>query len=149
MLQEQINQDYISAMKARDKVRSTTLNFLRAKIKDVMIEKRIDSLGDEEVIGVIKKQVKQRQDSIEQFGQGGRQDLVDQEMAGLTILEEYLPEQMSDEQIEGIVGEVVKEEGATSMKDMGKVMKAVLVKTGGNADSKIVSEMVKKVLGSL
>ncbi len=146
MLQEQINKDYITAMKARDSVKSSTLNFLRAQLKNVSIEQQTEKLSDDAVIAVLKKQIKQRQDSIEQFKQAGRTELVDKESAELAVLQEYLPEQMSAEQIEVIVKDAVAELQASSMKDMGRVMKAVGEKTGGNADNKVVSEVVKKIL---
>ena len=92
MLEEKIGKDYIQAMKDGDKVRSQTLSFLRAQLKNILIEKRVDKLDDEEVIPVIKKQVKQRQESIIQFEKGGRQDLAGKETAELAILKEYLPD---------------------------------------------------------
>ena len=109
MLEEQINNDYIKAMKDRDKLRSSTLNFLRAHIKNILIEKRIDKLEDPDVVLVIKKQVKQRQESIVQFEKGGRQDLAGKESAELTILKEYLPEEMSEQDLEGLVTSSIEE----------------------------------------
>jgi len=149
MLEQQINQDYIAAMKAKDSQKSTTLNFLRAKIKDIYIANRVEKLEDAEVVAVIKKQVKQRQDSIEQFKAGGREDLVAKESAELDMLKGYLPEEMSEEILQPIVDEAVKESGATSMKDMGNVMKALMPKVAGKADNKLVSDLVKKTLASL
>lgn len=146
MLQEQINKDYIAAMKARDSVKSGTLNFLRAQIKNVAIEKKAEQLDDTDVIAIIKKQIKQRQDSIEQFKQAGRTELVDKESGELDVLATYLPEQMSNDQIQEIVTAVIAELQATSMKDMGQVMKAVGDKTQGNADNKVVSQIVKQTL---
>lgn len=149
MLSKKLTADYITAMKAKDSFRVSTINFLRAQIKNVMIDRKIDELDDVEVITIIKKQVKQRQDSIEQFTKGGRKDLADKEQSELEILKEYLPEEMSAEQLEPIVNEAIKEVGATSMKEMGLVMKAVAVKVAGKADNKLVSELVRKALGSL
>lgn len=146
MLQDQINKDYIAAMKARDTEKSSTLNFLRAQLKNVIIEKKTQELEDTDVIAVIKKQIKQRQDSIEQFKEGGRMELVQKEQKELEVLASYLPEQLSAEQIESVVSEVIQEAQANSMKDMGRVMKAVQEKTQGNADNKMVSELVKKAL---
>ena len=146
MIEERINKDYIQAMKDRDTVKSGTLNFLRAQLKNVHIDKKVQSLEDADVIAVIKKQIKQRQDSIEQYSKGGRQDLADKETAEMNILKTYLPEEMSEAEILKIIGEAVKEVQASSVKDMGKVMKAVAPKVAGRADNKLVSDLVKKAL---
>jgi len=149
MLEEQISEDYVKAMKSRDKVRSSTLNFLRAQIKNILIEKKIDKLDDQEVIVVIKKQVKQRQESIVQFEKGGRQDLAGKESTELVLLREYLPEEMSEKELEGLVTSSIEEAKAESMKDMGKVMKIVTGKVQGKADNKLVSELVKRALSQV
>lgn len=149
MLEEQISQDYIKAMKARDKVKSSTLSFLRAQLKNILIERKIDSLEDKDVITVIKKQVKQRQDSIMQYEKGGRQDLAGKESAELAILREYLPEEMPESELEGFVTEAIEEAQAGSMSDMGKVMKIVTGKVQGRADNKLVSELVKRALSQI
>ena len=146
MLHDQIDKDYIAAMKAKDKLKSATLNFLRAQLKNVVIEKRVDKLEDSDVVTVLKKQIKQRQDSISQYEKAGRQDLVEQESGELAVLKGYLPEEMSADQIKAIIAGVISETGANSMKDMGTVMKSVQEKTAGNADNKLVSELVKSAL---
>ena len=146
MLEERIAKDYVQAMKDRDHVRSSTLNFLRADLKNVRIDKRADHLEDGDVVAVIKKQIKQRQDSIDLYGQGGRQDLVEKESAEMADLKGYLPQEISEEELKVFVQEAVHETGAQSMKDMGKVMKALFVKVQGRADNKLVSAMVQKVL---
>ena len=146
MLEERIQKDYVQAMKDRDSLRSGTVNFLRAQLKNVRINERKDALTDEDVISVIKKQIKQRQDSIEQFKAGGRQDLVTKEEAELKILKSYLPEELGEAQLQSIIRETMKETGASSMKDMGTLMKAVGAKIQGRADNKLVSELVKKSL---
>ena len=148
-LDEQITQDYIQAMKSRDSLKSGALNFLRAQLKNVRIEKKVEKLDDNDVIGVIKKQIKQRQDSIEQFRQGNRSDLVQKEEAELALLKGYLPQEMDTAQLQAIVQQAIKEVQAVSVKDMGKVMKAVLDKVGGRADSKAVSELVKTSLSKI
>ncbi|HQP10077.1 MAG TPA: GatB/YqeY domain-containing protein, partial [Candidatus Omnitrophota bacterium] len=102
MLEEQIGKDYIQAMKDRDSVRSSTLSFLRAQMKNVIIDKKVKGLSDEDVITVIKKQIKQRQDSIAQFKQGGREDLVQKEQAEADFLSAYLPASLSDEELRAI-----------------------------------------------
>jgi uncharacterized protein YqeY len=149
MLEEKLNQDYIAAMKAKDAVRSSTISFLRAQVKNVRIDRRLEKVEDADVIAVIKKQIKQRQESIEQYKAGNRQDLVEKESAELAILKSYLPEEMSEGLLKQIIADALKEAQATSMKDMGKVMKIVTTKVAGNADNKVVSELVKQSLSSL
>lgn len=146
MIEEKINKDYIQAMKDRDTVRSSTLNFLRAHLKNVHIDKKISVLEDADVITIIKKQIKQRQDSIEQFQKGGRQELADKEIKEMEILKSYLPQEMSESDLQVIITRTVKELQASSMKDMGAVMKAVAPTVAGRADNKLVSELVRKAL---
>ena len=146
MLEDKITQDYIQAMKSKETAKASALSFLRAQIKNMMIDKRVEKAADEDVIAVIKKQVKQRQDSIEQFTKGGRADLVEKEKAELSILLSYLPAEMSDDELKKIIAETVKATQASSMKDMGKVMKELLPKIAGKADSKKVSDLVKASL---
>ncbi len=134
------------AMRAKDSVKLNTLRFLQSAIKNREIELRPNPMTDDESMGVIKKLVKQRKESIEQYKAGNRQDLVDQEAAELKILETYLPAQMSKEQVEKLVAEVIASTGAKSVKDMGPVMKEVLAKSGGAADNKLVSELVRSKL---
>ncbi len=134
------------AMRAKDSVKLNTLRFLQSAIKNREIELRPNPMTDDESMGVIKKLVKQRKESIEQYKAGNRQDLVDQEAAELKILETYLPAQMSKEQVEKLVAEVIAATGAKTVKDMGPVMKEVLAKSGGAADNKLVSELVRSKL---
>jgi len=149
MLQDQIDNDYKKAMLEKNQVKSSTVSFLRAQIKNVIIDKKTDKLPDVEVIAIIKKQVKQRQDSIEQFGKGGRTDLVEKEKAELNILLSYLPAEMLETDLKGIVEAAVKEAQATGVKDMGKVMKVLLPQVAGKADSKRVSDLVKEILSRM
>jgi len=146
MLFEKIAENYKQAMKQKDAAMVATLSFLRAQLKNVAIEKRQETLEDADVITVIKKQVKQRQDSIEQFEKGGRTDLAEKEKAELAVLKSYLPEELSEAALGALIDEVVKASGASSLKDMGKVMKEVQAKVAGRADGKAVSEMVKAKL---
>ena len=145
-LEEKISQDYVQAMKARDSFTSSVVSFLRAQIKNVKIDKRLEKVPDEEVISVIKKQVKQRQDSITQFKAGGRTDLAQKEEKELLILKNYLPPEISLDQLKKIVEEVVSASGATSIKDMGRVMKNVLERVAGQADNQTVGALVKERL---
>ena len=148
-LEEQINKDYIQAMKDKATEKSGALSYLRAMIKQVKVDKRLEQVADDEVIAVIKKQIKQRQDSIEQFEKGGRPELAAKENAELVIMKVYLPQEMSAEEITAAIKAVIKESGASSMKDMGSVMKAVRERTGARADGKLVSELVKGELSAL
>ena len=138
-----IMNDIKEAMKSKDQLKLSTLRFLHSAIKNREIELRPNPLNDDEAMGVLKKLVKQRKESIEQYKAGGRQDLVDQESSELKILEAYLPAQMSKEQVEKLVAEVMAATGAKTIKDMGPVMKEVLAKSGGAADNKMVSEIVR------
>jgi len=147
-LEEKIFNDYKQAMKDSDKVASSALNFLRANLKNAAISLKKDALGDAAVISVIKKMVKQRQDSIEQFGKGGREDLVAKEAGELAILKAYLPAEISLEQLKQIIEEVVSETQASSLKDMGKVMKEVIERTASRADAKTVSGLVRERLSN-
>ena len=149
MLEDQISNDYKEAMKSRNAVKSSTLSFLRAHIKNAVIDQRAERADDATIIAVIKKQVKQRQDSIEQYEKGGRQDLAAKEQQEMEILKSYLPQEMSTDKLRGIITEAVKEAGAAGMKDMGKVMKVVMPKVSGQADNKMVSELVKEALSQM
>lgn len=146
MLEEKILNDYKEAMKSRDSLKSSALSFLRADIINVAMEKKKKALDDNEVIAVIKKQIKQRQDSIEQFKKGNRLDLADKEAKEMEILKAYLPPQLSEEELKKIIDEAVTAVGAQGPKDMGKVMKEVMGKVGTGADSKLVSDLVKAKL---
>ncbi|MBF0510929.1 MAG: GatB/YqeY domain-containing protein [Candidatus Omnitrophica bacterium] len=145
-LEEKISQDYVSAMKARDSLTSSVVSFLRAQIKNVKVDKRLDVVSDDEVIGVIKKQVKQRQDSIAQFKAGNRMDLADKEEKELNILKGYLPAEMPLEQLKIIIEEVVSQTNAASIKDMGMVMKEVILRVKSQADNQTVGALVKERL---
>ncbi len=143
MLEEKILLDYKEAMKAKDALKSSVLNFLRAEMINVAIAKKKKALDDNDCIAVIRKQLKQRQDSIEQFKQGNRQDLVDKETRELEILKSYLPEELSQEELGKVIEEAIQSTQAGGLKDMGKVMKEVSAKVAGRADGKLISDMVK------
>jgi len=145
-VREQLTADVKSAMIAKDSLKLTTLRFLQAAIKNREIEVRPNAITGDEVMGVIKKLVKQRKESIEQYQAGGRKDLADQEAAELKILEAYLPAQMDRAQVEKIVADVMAALGAKTIKDMGPVMKEVQARTAGAADGKMVSEIVRAKL---
>jgi len=145
-VRDQILEDMKTAMKARDAIRLDAIRFLQAAIKKQEIDSRPNPLTEEDVSNVIKKMAKQRKESIEQFKAAQRQDLVDKETAELKILEGYLPKQMDPAAVEKIVADTIKELNASSLKDMGAVIKAVITKTAGQADNKTISELVKSKL---
>ncbi len=149
MLEEKVLNDYKEAMKARDALKISVLSFLRAEMKNAAIARKKDSLDDNEVIAVIRKQVKGRQESIEQFKKGNRQDLADKESQELEILKSYLPQELPEDEIKKIIEGVIVETGAQGMKDMGKVMKEVAAEVCGKADSKLVSDLVRQRLAVL
>lgn len=146
-LREQIMSDVKTAMRDKDSLKLNTLRFLQSAIKNREIELRPNPINGDEVMAVVKKLVKQRKESIEQYVAGGRQDLADQEAAELKILEAYLPAQMGRDQIEKLVVDVIQALGAKTVKEMGPVMKEVLARSGGAADNKTVSEIVRAKLG--
>lgn len=146
MLTEKIFNDYKEAMKARDALRSSVLSFLRADMLNQATAKKKDKLDDAEVITVIKKQVKQRQDSIEQFTAGGRLDAAEKEKKELEMLKAYLPAELSAEKIKALIEEAIVSTGASGIKDMGKLMKELTVKIAGGADGKLVSDLVRQRL---
>lgn len=145
-IRETIMNDIKTAMKEKDSLKLNTLRFLNSAIKNREIEMRPNPITSEEIMGVIKKLVKQRKESIEQYSAAARQDLVDQETAELKILETYLPAQMSRSQVEALVAEIISKTGAKSVKDMGPVMKEVIARSQGTADNKLVSEIIKAKL---
>lgn len=145
-LLKQIDQDLVKALKSGDRLAADTLRGLKSDIKYFQLEKRVDEVSDEDIIGVISSSAKRRRDSIEQFKAGGRQDLVDKESRELEIVQQYLPQQLTEDDIEKIVKEAVEETGAQSPSDMGKVMKAVMPKVKGRADGKIVQKIVTRSL---
>ena len=146
-LNEQIAADLTAAMKAKDATRLATLRMLKAAVMNKGVDKGRD-LDDAEVQQVVASLVKQRRDSIEQFAGAGRTDLVDKETAEIAVLEHYLPPAASAEDIDAAVAAAITETGASSPRDMGKVMKAVMPKLAGrNADGKAVNEAVRRKLG--
>ena len=145
-LSERIVSDLTAAMKSQDAQRTSTLRMVKAAMMNRKIEKGAD-LDDDDVQKLLRSLVKQRRDSIEQYEKAGRQELVDKEAAEITVIETYLPQAASAAEIEQAVAAAIAETGATSMKDMGKVMKATQAALAGkNADGKQVSEAVKAKL---
>ena len=149
-LKDRISEDIKTAMKAKDKVRLETVR----SIKKVILEKEVsvrpqgqDTLTESQETEVLVQQAKQRREAIEMFRQAGRDDLVEQQVQELAIIEEYLPKQLSDEEVGVVVDEVVASVGATSIKDMGKVMGPVMQQLKGKADGQKIQAIVKAKLG--
>jgi uncharacterized protein YqeY len=135
-----------TAMKAGDKDRLKVVRLIMAAVKQVEVDQRVE-LDDAGVLSVLDKMVKQRRDSVEQFQKGDRQDLADIELAEIVVLEDYLPEQLSDAELEAMIDEAISSTGAETIRDMGKVMGAIKDRAAGRADMGAVGARVKARLG--
>ena len=147
-LKNQITEDMKSAMKAGDKDRLKVVRLILASVKQVEVDKRVE-LDDAGVLAVLTKMVKQRRDSVEQFEKGDREDLAKIERDEIVVIEQYLPEQLSAEELATMVDDVIRETGAESIRDMGKVMGQIKAKAAGRADMGAVSATVKERLNAL
>lgn len=145
MLKEKLMADLKDAMKEKNEIKKNTVQMVRAAILQVEKDKQIE-LNDNQIVDIIAKEVKKRNDSLSDYEKGGREDLVNQIKEEISYLNIYLPEQLSIEEVEKIVKDVISEVGATSMKDMGAVMKAAKEKIGASSDGKTINEVVKKLL---
>lgn len=145
-LQEKLNQEIKSAMLAKDHDRLGTLRMLKSALGYVQIEKKVETLPDPEFIALVQKEVKKRRDAAEQFEKGGRPELAAKEKQEITVLESFLPQPLSDAELEALVREAIAETGATSKKEMGPVIKAAQAKAAGRAEGKTISQMVGKLL---
>ncbi len=145
-LKERITEDMKGAMRAGEKDRLGTIRLALAAIKQREVDERI-VLDDAQVLAVLEKMIKQRKEAITQFRSGGRADLVAKESAEIALLETYLPSRMSDAELDSLIAEAIAASGATSVKDMGKVMSAVKSKAQGRADMGVVSARVREKLG--
>ncbi len=149
-IKDRLKEDLKSAMRGavsdpQQKIRLSTIRVLNAEIKNAEIMKKSE-LTDEEVVAIVQRQIKSRKESIEQYGKGGRQDLVEKEEAEAAILLDYLPEQLSDEELRTMVAEAIRETGAASPKDMGKVMGALMPRVKGRAEGGRISKMASELL---
>jgi uncharacterized protein YqeY len=144
-IKDTLKADMITAMKGKEKERLECIRFIQSAVKKVEIDTRKD-LDDAAVTGILMNLAKQRRDSIDQFRKGGREDLATKEEAELKILQNYLPQQMSSDELGALVANAIKETGATGMKEMGAVIKAVMAKSAGRAEGSAISEMVKQKL---
>ena len=145
MLKEKLLQDLKNSMKEKNEIRKNAIQMVRAAILQVEKDKGI-TLEDDKILEIIANEVKKRKDSLEDYKKGGRQDIVDQVEEEIKILSEYLPEQLSAEEVEKEVKEIIQELNATSIKDMGKVMKLAKERLGAKADGKTINEAAKKIL---
>lgn len=145
MLKEKLLEDLKECMKTKNTTRKNVIQMVRAAILQVEKDKQI-SLDDNQIIDIIAKESKKRKDSLSDYEKSGREDLINEIKEEIEILAEYLPKQLSVKEIEEIVKQVISEENATSMKDMGKVMKASKERIGAASDGKTINEVVKKLL---
>ena len=145
-LQERVGQEIKTAMLARDAERLGTLRLLKSAIGYAQIERKTDNLSDAEVITITQKEIKKRRDSIEQFEKGNRPELAAKEKQEIVVLESFLPQPLSAEELEALVRATIQELGAASKKEMGAVIKAVQAKAAGRADGKRISALVGKLL---
>lgn len=145
-LKEQLAQDLKSSMKNRETIRKNTVQMIRTAILQIEKDKKV-TLEDEDILDVIAKQLKQRRDVLPEYEKSGREDLISQLKEEMDVLMGYLPKQLTDEELRPIVEAAVKETGAASMRDMGKVMAAVMPQIKGRADGKAVNAIVKDLIG--
>ncbi|MCC3863283.1 GatB/YqeY domain-containing protein [Terrisporobacter petrolearius] len=144
-LKQKLQEDLKSSMKNKDAIKKSVITLIRASIKQYEVDNRVE-LGDNEIVDLIAKQLKQTRDSREEFLKAGREDLVSKAEAEIEVLKEYLPQQLSEEELNKIVISTISEVGATSMKDMKKIMTSIMPKVKGRADGKLINELVKKNL---
>lgn len=140
-----LNEEMVAAAKSQNKIRLSAVRMIKSTLHNKEIS-LMRPLNEAEVLQVLSSMIKQRKDSIEQFAKGGRTDLVEKEEAELKVIQEFMPAQMSEEEVDAIIKKTIEEAGAVSIKDMGKVMKLVMPKLTGVADGKIVGEKVKAFL---
>ena len=142
----QIQQELKAAMLAKDADRLSTLRLLKSAIGYAQIEKKNENLPEADLIAIVQKEIKKRRDAIEQFQAGGRPELAEKEESEIRVLEHFLPKQLTGEELEQLVREVIRDVGATGKKDMGPVIKAVQTKATGRADGKTISAVVGRLL---
>lgn len=144
-LSDRLNEDMKQAMRSQDKFRLSVIRMIRSAIKNIEIDQR-RTLDDNEVLDILSREIKQRRDSLIEFDKAGRDDLADAVKAEITVIADYLPQQLTEEELRTIVQETVREVGASSKADMGKVMGALMPKVKGRADGKLVNQLVQESL---
>ncbi|MFZ5989813.1 MAG: GatB/YqeY domain-containing protein [Bacillota bacterium] len=145
-LKERLLEDMKIAMRDKDTIKKNTVQMARSAVLQIEKDSRI-TLDDDGILEIIAKEVKKRRDALPEFEKAGRQDLVDNLKAEIDVLLQYLPKQLTEEELEVIVKDTIQETGASSAKDIGKIMQAVLPKIKGRADGKMVNQIVKKLIG--
>lgn len=145
-VKQRLLDDMKAAMRSRDQVTLSTIRMVNAAIKNAEIDQRRD-LTDDEITAVLVKEVKQRQDALVEFGRGKRQDLVDQARAEIAVLQRYLPEPLSEQDIRDLARQVIAAVGANGPRDLGRVMQALQPRVRGRADGKLVNQIVRELLG--
>ncbi|AJY76322.1 GatB/YqeY domain-containing protein [Paenibacillus beijingensis] len=144
-LSERLNDDMKQAMKNQDKFKLTTIRMIRSAVKNLEIDLK-RPLDDNEVLDIVSREIKQRKDSLQEFEKAGRDDLIKDVAAEIEIISQYLPEQLTEEEIKAIVEQTIQETGASSKAEMGKVMSALMPKVKGRADGKLVNQAVQQFL---
>ncbi len=144
-LSERLNEDMKQLMKSGDKFALGVVRMLRSSVKNAEIDQR-KTLSDEEVLDILSREVKQRKDALQEFEKAGRDDLADQNKAEIEVIQRYMPQPLTEEELEAIVRETVSETGASSKGDMGKVMSALMPKVKGRADGKALNQIVQRLL---
>ena len=144
-LNDRLNEDMKQAMRNQDKFRLSVIRMVRSSIKNIEIDQR-KSLNDQEVLDVLTRELKQRKDSLQEFEKAGRDDLVENLKLEIAIISEYMPQQLSEDEVKEIVQQTIQEVGASSKADMGKVMAALMPKVKGRADGKLVNQLVQQFL---
>ena len=144
-LKQKLQEDLKSSMKNKDAIKKSVITLIRSSIKQYEVDNRVE-LQDDEIVDLIAKQLKQTRDSREEFAKAGRDDLVSKAEAEIEVLKEYLPQQLSEEELNEIVIATISEVGATSMKDMKQIMSSIMPKVKGRADGKLINELVRKNL---
>lgn len=144
-IKAKLDEEMIAAAKAQNKIRLSAIRMIKAALhnKEISLMKPLE---ESEALQVLSSMIKQRKDSIEQFGRGGRTDLVEKEKAELNVIQEFLPAQMSEDEVDGLIQKTIEESGAVSIKDMGRVMKLLMPRLAGVADGKLVGEKVRAFL---
>jgi uncharacterized protein YqeY len=145
-LSDRLNEDMKQAMKSQDKFKLSVIRMVRSTIKNSEIDLK-RPLDDNEVLDVLTREIKQRKDSLQEFTKAGRDDLADSLSAELVILAEYMPQQLSEEEVKAIVQQTIQQIGASSKADMGKVMTALMPQVKGRADGKLINQLVQQLLG--
>lgn len=144
---KKINEDLITSMKSKDELKTTTLRMIKSAAKNAEIAKRgKGDLTEEDIMGVLSTMVKQRKESAEQYEKANRKDLADKENTEISILQEYLPKQLTTEELDAIIKSTIQETGVTGMKEIGKLMKELMPKVKGKADGKLVNQLIKEIL---